>query len=54
MKNAELYDLESDPHEIHNRYNDPAFVKIKSDLTEKMLRRMIDLQDRSPLPAYRA
>ena len=50
----ELYDLESDPHEIHNCYNDPAFVKIKSDLTEKMLRRMIDLQDRSPLPAYRA
>jgi len=50
----ELYGLESDPHEILNRYDDPEFAHIKADMTEKMLRRMIDLQDRSPLPAYRA
>lgn len=50
----ELYDLQDDPHELENRYFDTAFSEVRQELTEIMLRRMIALQDRAPLPAYRA
>ncbi|MEM6311139.1 MAG: sulfatase-like hydrolase/transferase [Pseudomonadota bacterium] len=50
----ELYDLYCDPGELENLYDDPASKPAKAALTETMLRRMIELQDRSPLPAYRA
>ena len=51
---AELYDLKHDPSEMENLYTHEAAAAVRSDLTEKMLRRMIELQDRAPLPAYRA
>lgn len=51
---GELYDLENDPHEINNLFDDAASQKIKNDLTAKMLSKVIELQDRAPLPAYRA
>lgn len=51
---GELYDLETDPTEVNNLFDDPSTAHIKADLTETMLRRMIELQDRAPLPAYRA
>lgn len=50
----ELFDLQADPLEIDNRYDDPQFNDIQRELTEKMLRRTIELQDYAPLPAYRA
>ena len=50
----ELYDLDSDPHELRNLYDDPGARAVRTEVTEIMLRRMIELQDRSPLPAYRA
>jgi arylsulfatase A-like enzyme len=50
----ELYDLKRDPGETENLYDQPAARSTRSELTEIMLRRMIWLQDRSPLPAYRA
>lgn len=50
----ELYDLAKDPNEICNLYHDPAAQAVKHHLQEIMLRRMIALQDRAPLPAYRA
>ena len=50
----ELYDLEEDPHELNNLFDNPAADEIKQTLFEAMLHRLIDLQDRSPLPAYRA
>ena len=50
----ELYDLSSDPHEATNLYDDPSARSTRHDLSEVMLRRLIELQDRSPLPAYRA
>ena len=50
----ELYDLESDPNEIQNLYDLPSAQPIRHALTELMLKRTIELQDRSPLPAYRA
>ena len=50
----ELYDLQNDPHEMTNLYDNPSCSAIRHELTDCMLRRMIELQDRSPLPAYRA
>jgi len=58
----ELYDLQTDPAEVDNRYDDPTAAGVRQSLTETMLRRTIELQDRSPLPlqdrsplpAYRA
>ena len=32
----ELYDLEKDPHEMHNIINDPDYAKIKADLSEQL------------------
>ena len=51
---GELYDLKSDPNEMNNLFEDVGAAPIRATLTETMLRRMIELQDRAPLPAYRA
>ena len=50
----ELYDLSSDPGEIANLFAQQSSQTVRSELTEVMLRRIIELRDRSPLPAYRA
>jgi len=49
-----LYDLHNDPEEIKNIFDAPEASALKASLVEKMLRRLIEFQDRSPLPAYRA
>jgi arylsulfatase A-like enzyme len=51
---GELYDLQEDPDEAKNLFADPSAAAVRAALTETMLVRMIDLQDRAPLPAYRA
>ena len=50
----ELYDLKTDHLELNNLYADPAAADVRHALAETMLRRIIALQDRAPLPAYRA
>ncbi len=45
---GELYDLEQDPHEITNLWDDPAAGEQKAALMQRMLWKMIELQDRSP------
>jgi len=50
----ELYDLQEDPHEMHNCFEQDDMKGVRSELTETMLKRVIALQDRAPLPAYRA
>jgi len=39
---------------VNNLFEDASAAPIRATLTETMLRRMIELQDRAPLPAYRA
>ncbi|MFK7995552.1 MAG: sulfatase [Granulosicoccus sp.] len=50
----ELYDLQNDPGELHNLFDEPDARSIRSELSVMMLKRLIGLQDTSPLPAYRA
>ena len=45
---GELYNLRADPGEIANLWNDPAHAGMKAKLFERMVWKMIDLQDRSP------
>ena len=51
---GELYDLEADPGETANLWHAPEAAGMRAELTEMLLRRMIQLQDRSPLPTGRA
>ncbi len=48
MPFGELYDLQRDPGEIVNLWGDPEYRDRKAALTERMLWKMIELQDRSP------
>ncbi|RME62252.1 MAG: DUF4976 domain-containing protein, partial [Caldilineae bacterium] len=32
---GELFDLETDPNELHNRWDDPAYAGVKSDLLHR-------------------
>ena len=50
----ELYDLQEDPHELHNLYDNIAVADVQNRLMQVMLKRVIELQDSAPLPAYRA
>ncbi len=49
---GELYDLEADPGETNNRYNNPAYAKIKCALLERMTDAMALTAD--PLPLRRS
>jgi arylsulfatase A-like enzyme len=47
---GELYDLASDPLEMNNLWDDPAAATVKRDMTERLIHKMMELADRSPLP----
>jgi arylsulfatase A-like enzyme len=51
---GELYDLLDDPREHHNLWDDPEAQATRGALSERLLRSIIDHQDRSPLPEYMA
>ena len=51
---GELYDLERDPHELENLFEDPAHRGVRAELMEKLAYRQMELADRSPLPTGRA
>ena len=47
---GELYDLADDPHELHNRWDDPGVSSIKSDLLYHLSQEMLAYTDMSPRP----
>lgn len=47
---GELYDLQQDPDECHNLWDDPAAWVLRDDLLQQMVRAMIGYADSSPHP----
>lgn len=47
---GELYDLTNDPHELTNRYDDPAFRDVREALQRKLLDRMVEMESRQHPP----
>ena len=47
---GELYDLETDPYEMRNLWDDPGRRTIRAELTERLAHEMMDLCECSPLP----
>src|SRR5579862_944429 len=51
---GELYDLQSDPHEMDNLFDDPAQRAARAEMMERLAYREMEFADRSPLPMGRA
>jgi hypothetical protein len=51
---GELYDRQSDPHEMDNLFDDPTHRALRGELMERLAYREMELADRSPLPTGRA
>jgi arylsulfatase A-like enzyme len=51
---GELYDLANDPHELRNLWDELAFASVRADLTSRLLHRLIDADDRSPMPLHQS
>jgi arylsulfatase A-like enzyme len=51
---GELYDLEADPDEMVNLWDDPASVELRAELVLGLAHRMIDLTETSPYPTATA
>lgn len=48
----ELYDLEADPHELHNRIDDPEMKELKGHLEQELLQHLKDSRDPIRLCAW--
>ena len=46
---GELYNLENDPNEFDNLWDDPRHKGLRTEMLERLARRMMDLSDSSPL-----
>ena len=51
---GEIYDLENDPDEMRNLWDEPSHASIRAELIEILARKQIELVDRSPFPTARA
>jgi len=52
LGNGQLFDVEADPAELHNRFHDPALSAERAALTEALLRWTIRTEDDLPLAGY--
>ena len=51
---GELYNLDKDPEEAKNLWNDPSSLRIQRSMLERLVREMIAHSETSPLPEYAA
>ena len=51
---GELYDLEQDPQELRNLWNDPASLGVRRALTDALVQAMMRAADDSPWPTASA
>jgi hypothetical protein len=51
---GELYDLQNDPDEMDNLFENAAHRGVRAELMEKLAYRQMELADPSPLPIGRA
>ena len=49
----ELYDLEKDPHELNNVFNDPAYADVAKEMQAKLKQLMKDVGDTGTLEEFR-
>jgi hypothetical protein len=47
---GELYDRSNDPHECHNLWDEPSASALRHDMTDRLVRAMLDLSETSPYP----
>jgi hypothetical protein len=47
---GELYDLDTDPGEVQNLWDDPAHAAVRAEVTERLMRKSLELTDISPMP----
>jgi hypothetical protein len=50
---GEFYDLEDDPDELHNLWDESAAQQLRSTLMQRLVHTMQSHQDRSPFPTDR-
>jgi hypothetical protein len=50
---GELYDLESDPHEMTNLWDVESSAALKGEMLEALARAMTRYSNRTPLPTHR-
>jgi arylsulfatase A-like enzyme len=50
---GELYDLKNDPHELHNLYDDPGYVKQRAEMKSMLADWLVDSEDPA-LPPLKA
>jgi hypothetical protein len=48
LDRGELYDLQSDPGEFHNLWNQPDFLPLREELTRKSFNASVVVQDPGP------
>ena len=51
---GELYDLQADPLELHNLWNEPSARAVRGELMERLARAMLEATDTSPYPSASA
>lgn len=51
---GELYDLKDDPDELRNLWDETEFVGVRTDLIGRLMHRLIEIDDRSPMPLHQS
>ena len=54
VERGEMFNLDEDPDESENRWNDPSSQRMQRSMLERLVREMIAHSETSPLPEYAA